>query len=396
VSEGQLANLIPASLSDSYEFWTTPADSYFGGTAGSSAAWRAASFLSTASSVATQGLNDRTVPEAILTGYPMVEELRDSHQDADTVILIRIFRRLYSPAHPSGLRVTRQDVRQGSDHAADVLSGASRVDMEAVVSRLSLSNFLEFKRLGSIVAAVAEKRIEAAAPGGAVSVVLPEEATAEADARELIARLQCETLMNPLRVQSPTMKRIVDAVVRIEPLAGSLFWSSGTGLALLGDLMEMSRIECVRLGTAFEPKVVDANAAVTDRLARGLPVDWASATPSYVKQVRLMSTDVSGAFISDRRDSSMAKILASLPNGLVLENDLHQLFVMHPGCAFAVVKIAEAPLATDRRCMWNTSPMEAAGADKGFYVYRLHAGNAFVHFGSPDAAFFLAGSAIGA
>ena len=189
MSEGQLANLIPASLSDSYEFWTTPADSYFGGAAGSSAAWRAASFLSTASSVATQGLNDRTVPEAILTGYPMVEELRDSHQDADTVILIRIFRRLYSPAHPSGLRVTRQDVRQGSDHAADVLSGASRVDMEAVVSRLSLSNFLEFKRLGSIVAAVAEKRIEAAAPGGAVSVVLPEEATAEADARELIARL---------------------------------------------------------------------------------------------------------------------------------------------------------------------------------------------------------------
>jgi len=43
--------------------------------------------------------------------------------------------------------------------------------------------------------------------------------------------------------------------------------------------------------------------------------------------------------------------------------------------------------------LWPTSPIGTAEADKGFFVYRLHEGNTFVHIPSVAAALYLIGSA---
>jgi len=313
-----LGNLIPSSLVSCYKFWCADALSYFGSSEGSRIAWMSAVALSTianGSQPLADSTTDETVPEAIFTGYPDSAMLRKKNLDVDTVILVRVYRRYYDDAHPFGLPIRQADVEQDAAKAAKVLDGTARVDTEALVTRFSLNDFLAFKRDAHIVAMLETQGSPKSIAGDSYALSASQEA-AKSAAIGRLARIPCQTLLNPLRTSSVTLRRVVDAICRVEPLSASLFWSQSLGLPLLGDYVELHQIECVRLGTSFEPRTVLLN-------GQSAPGQRWDLKNQYAPQCRLYCSDVPGSYVSDRRDSGMAKYLSALPNSLILENELH-------------------------------------------------------------------------
>jgi hypothetical protein len=281
-----------------------------------------------------------TRPVGIIVGYAEGQSCKAVRFPTQTVLVVRLFERQFRAPDAS---LPAVGMLSNPPMLEEVLSGARRVEIEAVVHRLPsalLDHFVE--------------ALAVAPSGGANTCVELDQSVFPCP------EFGVETLA-PLHstVDESPLGRLAIAASRVDYAAYTLVWMKRCGesnpmsMPCFGEPMQVDTVNLVRMGITFRGRWAEVPGLVGDDAIAGLTKQW-----------RLVCDELEGMWWSDARPDPALSILSRVKHSLVLSSPSGGTALLLPTWGMRTKSVLNAPMMLEPL---PVATLPATGRDSGVY-----------------------------